>query len=637
VKLSIVIVNYNVRHFLAQCLVSVKRAISHIETEVFVVDNASSDGSVEFIAGEFPWVKLIASPVNLGFSKGNNLAIQQAKGEYVLLLNPDTVVAEDTFDKCLAFMDAHPEAGALGVHMIDGKGNFLPESKRGLPTPAVAFFKTSGLSKLFPKSKLFGRYHLGFLSSTETHEVEILSGAYMLIRKKALEQVGLLDEDFFMYGEDIDLSYRIIKAGYKNYYFAGTTIIHYKGESTRKGSLNYVKVFYNAMIIFAGKHFSGGQSGFFSLFLNIAILFRGFLTVLANLFSSSYLFIIDALLGFGGIFLIKTYWENMIKYTTHYYPNQFLFIVVPIYLLIWLVSTFVSGGYDKPFRIITIIRGIFFGTLAIAAVYAFLPNEWRFSRAMIILGAIWTAFEMILTRTMYHLIKYQSFSMENSDGKTALLAGSEEECVRAEKLLTISGADTEVLDFVSGQHELIKPVKLYNAGEVIFCSRDLSFSQIIHQIMACGNKLEYKILNEGRDVFIGSNSKNTAGDLYSFNHSLRLSRPENQRRKRLFDMVTCLVLVPLAPVNIFVISDFGKFIVNWTEVLSGRITWVGYISPAANHLPFNKKSVISVAGNTRKDELSEATIARLNLLYAKHYSAGRDMQLLLANYTQLGK
>jgi GT2 family glycosyltransferase len=213
VKLSIVIVNYNVKHFLGQCLISVERAIKNINAEVFVVDNASTDGSCEMVKESFGWVKLIASQTNLGFSTGNNLAIKQATGEYVLLLNPDTVVAEDTFEKCIAFMDTQPGAGALGVRMIDGKGNFLPESKRGLPTPSVAFYKTFGLSKIFSKSKTFNRYHLGFLPEFETNEVEILSGAFMFIRKKVLDEIGLLDETFFMYGEDIDLSYRIIKAG----------------------------------------------------------------------------------------------------------------------------------------------------------------------------------------------------------------------------------------------------------------------------------------------------------------------------------------------------------------------------------------------------------------------------------------
>ena len=273
-KLSVIIVNYNVKHFLEQCLISVGKAIESLPAEVIVVDNNSVDGSVEMVQAKFPWVQCIANKQNTGFSKANNQGILISKGEYVLLLNPDTLVEEDTFTKCVQFMDAHPVAGGLGVHMIDGKGNFLPESKRGLPSPAVAFYKIFGLSALFPKSKVFGKYHLGYLDKNKTHEVDILSGAFMMMRKSVLVKVGLLDEAFFMYGEDIDLSYRIIKGGYKNYYFPETRIIHYKGESTKKSSVNYVFVFYKAMVIFANKHFSQNNAKTFSFLINIAIYLR---------------------------------------------------------------------------------------------------------------------------------------------------------------------------------------------------------------------------------------------------------------------------------------------------------------------------------------------------------------------------
>ncbi|MFM1745210.1 MAG: hypothetical protein RLZZ630_1147, partial [Bacteroidota bacterium] len=282
-KLSIVIVNYNVRFFLQQCLQSVREAVKGMDAEVFVVDNASSDGSVEMVRRLFPEVILIDNKDNRGFSKANNQAIRKSKGEYVLLLNPDTLVEADTFHKTCSFMDTHPDAGGLGVHMIDGRGNFLPESKRGLPTPTVAFYKISGLSALFPKSRTFGKYHLGYLDKERTHEVDVLSGAFMLLRKSALDKTGLLDEDYFMYGEDIDLSYRITKAGYKNYYFPETRIIHYKGESTKKSSVNYVFVFYNAMVIFARKHFAPGGAAVFAFMIQIAIWIRAGLAILHRL------------------------------------------------------------------------------------------------------------------------------------------------------------------------------------------------------------------------------------------------------------------------------------------------------------------------------------------------------------------
>lgn len=252
-KLSIIIVNYNVKYFLEQCLRSVLKASRNIETEIFVVDNNSSDGSIAYLTSLFPEVIFIANKDNPGFSKANNQAIELAKGEYILLLNPDTVVEEDTFSNVCRFMDEHPDAGALGVKMLDGDGNFLPESKRGFPSPWNSFCKMFGLSKLFPKSPFFAKYHLRYLDENQIHEVDVLAGAFMLLRKSVLDKTGLLDDTFFMYGEDIDLSYRITLAGYKNYYLP-TPIIHYKGESTKK-DIKYVKIFYQSMIIFFNKHY----------------------------------------------------------------------------------------------------------------------------------------------------------------------------------------------------------------------------------------------------------------------------------------------------------------------------------------------------------------------------------------------
>ena len=297
-KLSIIIVNYNVKHFLEQCLISVKKALENVEGEIFVVDNNSVDGSVEMVREKFPVVHLIVNKKNLGFAKANNQAVRKAKGEYFLLLNPDTVVEDDTFTKVIDFMDAHPDGGGLGVKMVDGSGKFLPESKRGLPTPATAFYKIFGLSSLFSHSKRFSKYHLGYLDENEIHKVDILAGAFMLLRKSVLDEIGLLDEIFFMYGEDIDLSYRITQSGYNNYYFPETRIIHYKGESTKKSSVNYVLVFYRAMVVFARKHFTTKRARAFAFFINIAIYFRAFLAILSRFFKKLILPILDTLVLF---------------------------------------------------------------------------------------------------------------------------------------------------------------------------------------------------------------------------------------------------------------------------------------------------------------------------------------------------
>ena len=278
--LTIIIVNYNVKFYLEQCLESVRRASKGVQVEVFVVDNLSTDGSVEYLRGRFPEVTFIENHENVGFARANNQAIRQSKGEYVLLLNPDTIVGEDTLVQCVEFMDSHPEAGAVGTYMLHVDGTFAPESRRGLPTPFVAFCKMMGLTALFPKSRLFGRYYMRYLDENEVNEIEVISGAYMMLRRDALDKVGLLDEDFFMYGEDIDLSYRVLRGGYKNY-FLPVRMLHYKGESTVKNSYRYVYTFYEAMRLFFRKHYSH-YSWVISLPINLAIWVRSFMAYAGN-------------------------------------------------------------------------------------------------------------------------------------------------------------------------------------------------------------------------------------------------------------------------------------------------------------------------------------------------------------------
>ena len=254
-KLSVVIVSYNVSHYLLQCLDSLQRALRGIDGEVIVVDNHSRDNSVALVHQAHPEVKVIENLHNLGFSKANNIALRQAKGEYALLLNPDNIVADNTIRDCIAFLDLHPDAGAAGVMMLNADGTVAPESRRGVPTPLTSFYKLSGLCRMFPRSPRFGRYYLGHLPWQTPQQIDIVSGAFCMLRRSVLDKVGLLDEDYFMYGEDIDLSYRILKQGATNWYLP-YPILHYKGESTQKSSFRYVHVFYQAMLIFFRKHFS---------------------------------------------------------------------------------------------------------------------------------------------------------------------------------------------------------------------------------------------------------------------------------------------------------------------------------------------------------------------------------------------
>jgi len=507
-QLSIIIVNYNVKHFLLQCLQSVQKAIAGIAAEVFVVDNASSDGSVEMLKEKFPWVHLIANSENVGFSCANNQAIKLAKGDFVLLLNPDTLVEEDTFLKCMDFMNETPDAGALGVKMINGNGEFLPESKRALPIPSVAFYKIFGLSKLFPQSKRFGSYHLTYLDNNKTQSVEVLSGAFMFIREKVLDEIGLLDETFFMYGEDIDLSYRIIKAGYKNYYLPDTKIIHYKGESTKKGSINYVVVFYKAMQIFAKKHFTNKKSFLLTWILNLAIWFRASLAIGKRVGASLLLPLLDIAVIYGGMILLAFYWQTQVlHYRNSHFPDYYFYLVIPCYIAIWIISVAINKGYKKPYSTSKTNRGIILGTIVILLIYALLPETIRFSRAVTVFGAVWTAITMNLIRYLFYLFKLKGYQHADPQKRRVLIIGNLPETERVALLAQIGNQKPEMMYAAEDapSSEIQNSIRENKINELIFCSKDVSIKQIISHFTALRNcSVSYKIAPEGEQVVVGS-------------------------------------------------------------------------------------------------------------------------------------
>ena len=277
-ELSIIIVNYNVKEFLQNLLHSLQKSVSSITHEIIVVDNASDDGSAEFIREKFPQINLIVSQTNLGFSKANNIALKVSKGKFIFLINPDTIVSEDTITKMIEFLNEHPDAGLAGCKILNPDGSLQLACRRSFPGPWTSFCKVTGLSALFPKSRLFARYNLTYLDENSTYEVDAISGSFMMMKREVYEKIGGFDEQFFMYGEDLDLCYRIQKNGYKVYYFPGTQIIHYKGESTKRSGLDETKYFYDAMNLFVKKHFSSFY--LVEIILHSAIGFRKFFAFL---------------------------------------------------------------------------------------------------------------------------------------------------------------------------------------------------------------------------------------------------------------------------------------------------------------------------------------------------------------------
>jgi GT2 family glycosyltransferase len=617
-----------------------------------VVDNNSVDGSIKMLKEKFPNVFLIENKENFGFSKANNQAIHLAKGEYILLLNPDTVVEEDTFLKVITFMDSHPDAGGLGVKMIDGKGKFLPESKRGLPTPTVAFFKVFGLASMFPKSRLFGQYHLGYLDKEKIHKIDILAGAFMLLRKKTLEISGVLDETFFMYGEDIDLSYRILKAGYQNYYFPETRIIHYKGESTKKSSINYVLVFYNAMIIFARKHFSQKNAKIISFLIHLAIYLRAFVAIARRFFNKAFLPLADTALIYVGFYLIKNYWEKNILFPRGgHYPLEFITIAVPVYILIWLLSVYLSGGYDKPIKAIKIFQGLLIGTIIILVGYALLSEEYRFSRALIGMGAAWSLICMFLIRIMLNIFRLKNFRFETGKNRNFIIVGDKEEAERVTSVLRqtsinpgfiglvdISETSNKGNGFIGTIHQIAEIIAIYKINEVIFCAKSMSPQDIINKMSELkDSQVDYKIAPPESLYIIGSNSIDTSGDLYVVNIN-SISKFSNKRNKRFFDTVASLVLLLLSPFLIFFIKNIAGFFRNLFMVLISQKSWVGYYKNEASlKLPSIHQGVLNPADAFRKKKPDNEMITRLNMIYARDYNIVNDLNILFKNIPELGR
>ncbi len=648
VKLSVVIVNYNVKHFIEQCLFSVLKAAQHVSCEVFVVDNNSVDGSVNLIKSKFPQITLIENKANTGFSVANNQAIRLAKGEYVLLLNPDTVVQEDTFVKTVTFMDEHPDAGGLGVKMLDGQGNFAPESKRGLPTPTVAFYKMFGLSKLFPRSRKFGKYHLTYLPENAVNEVDVLSGAFMLMRKSLLDKIGLLDETFFMYGEDIDLSYRITKAGYKNYYFPLTQIIHYKGESTKRSSINYVLIFYKAMAIFSKKHFSGSHTFWFTFLINLAIILKAGTALLSRFFKAFTVPLIDFIWLTAGLFVIKDLYLNKTGLSVDVYSQKLLLIAFPAYALIWILMVYFNGGYDKPVKLLKIVRGIVVGTIFILLGYSLLPETLRFSRAFILFGTGWAFVSYLLLRLSLHFLKVRSYSLSSENTKRIAIAGNAVEFERVSKLLKETQLKPSFIGFVNTENsegqgissighiaQLDEVIKVHGINEIIFCAKDISSQEIINYMLTMvSSGVDFKIASPDSLSIIGSNHIDTAGDLYMIDVN-SITKPENQRKKRLLDFGVAFLALVLSPVLFFLQEKKSRYFLNVFSVLFGFYSWVGYGKATDKSLPSIKRSVVS------PDLLSAAAldadkIKLLNLRYAKDYRPEKDLAIIWKCIRKLG-
>lgn len=645
--LSVIIVNYNVQHFVRQTLISVKKALSDIQAEVIIVDNASTDGSIPMLEREFSEFRLIKSEVNLGFSKANNIGINASVGEFVLLLNPDTIIQSDTLLKCLSFMRSTPDAGAIGVKMVDGSGHFLPESKRGFPSPKVAFYKAFGLSKLFPKSRIFNQYHLGHLTEDEIHEVDVLSGAFMFLRKSVLDKIGLLDEQFFMYGEDIDLSYRVTEAGYKNYYLPTTTIIHFKGESTKRGSLNYVKIFYRAMIIFSDKHFKGKKAWAFSWIMRLGIYVRAMMDVVGLIFSKTLLPILDLSIIFSGLWVFKNFWEVYYFKDAQYFDGSNIVYHLLIYSLVWVGTIYLYGGYAKKYKIQRIIQGMLLISLVQLAIYGMLNAHFRPSRMMLVMGTIWSMLVMIANRLVVQFSQFHNFEIGSNKEKRIIIVGGVDEIARTKTLIQQSiddynyiggvylNGDKQQAEFIQDLQHIVEIIDFFDVNEIIWCQGEsLDVCEIITQMQRINRPVDHKIVPEEGLSIIGSESKETQGESYYGIKDYNLSDPVVLRLKRMWDFAWALIFLITFPLLVFYVKKpFGIF-KNVFGVLGGK-SWVGYFEDENSQLlPPIRKGIFTPASSDVNT--TQKMKALKNKLYAKKYNILHDMRIIIENLRGLG-
>jgi GT2 family glycosyltransferase len=644
--LSVIIVNYNVKHFLEQCIYSVQAAARDLETEIIVVDNHSSDGSMLYLPPKFPAVQFKENNENMGFAKACNQGLAMAKGRYILFLNPDTIVPEDCFVQCIQFMQSHPRAGGLGVRMIDGSGKFLKESKRSFPSPLTSLYKLFGLSRLFPHSRIFSRYHLGHLPEHSNNEVDVLAGAFMMIPREVLDKTGGFDENFFMYGEDVDLSFRIQQAGYSNYYFADSSIIHFKGESTRKGSMNYVKMFYTAMSQFVRKHYGGSRASLFTSLIHAGIWFRAGLTAIGGFIRRFGLPLIDAGLILLSFWLVKNGWNSYVKTEVHY-ENRLLWIAFPSFTVFYLLAAYYAGLYDRWYKRSELISSTIIATLVLLAGYALLPEQYRFSRGIILFGALLSFIMISILRWLLVRFNVLDTRKEKEAQFTTLVVASPEEYKDVLLLLQQAGLHQKMLGRIAVNvndgkaagywKNLDQLVATLPYKEIIYCSGTLRYADILQSLQQLPAGTRSGICASGSSSVVGSRSANAAGESLSKENGFNLSNPYNKRLKRLTDVTVALLSLLFFPLQFLLQRKPGSFFKNCFRVLLGSHTWIGYALPSKG-LPPLRKGIMAANGIPvkLKQPLTDESLQMMDHWYARDYDPVDELKLIRKLYRRLG-
>lgn len=653
--LSIIVVNYNVKEFLHNLLCSIEKASAEIKTEIIVADNASEDGSVEFIKEKFPSVTLIENKSNLGFSKANNLGLKIASGKYLLLLNPDTLVQENTFTEMIKFFDSHPEAGLAGCKILNPDGTLQLACRRSFPGPWTSFCKVTGLSSLFPKSKLFARYNLTYLDENEINEVDAISGSFMMLRKEVYKKIGGLDEIFFMYGEDLDWCYRVQKAGYKVYYVPSTQILHYKGESTKRSSLDETKFFYQAMHLFVRKHLA--TSFLVEIILRSAIFARRIFAFIGrhNLVFISALF--DLLFFNFSLFLA----EHTYLYFRDWrgFPDFALPIVYSIPVLVHIVISLSLKIYNQ--HSLSLLKNF----SAIITSFIFLSSltyffkDFAYSRGVLILAYVYIAFTLSFWRIFYKIFfKLGLPNYEKSLARTLVIGTGSSSISVAEKLnnRTVSSHKIiglvassvkelnnkingfEVVGYIDAISKIIREKKI---TEIIFPPEGISYNEMMNIVSVCQKEnVEFKLAGSDVNFLVGKSSVAMLDTISLINIQYNLSKPLHRFLKKIFDIFgsLALMIILFIPFQFLKIalkknSPAVKFVNNIPRVLSGRKSFVG---PEMNYSPENLYiGKEGLTGFWFIEEDIEENREKLDIFYAKNQSIWLDLEILGRTFSKM--
>lgn len=649
-KISVIIVSYNVQYFLELCLDSVLRALKGIDAEIIVVDNQSEDESCELVRERFEEVILIANTENAGFSRANNQGLAIARGSYIHFLNPDTVLPEDFYTHTLAYLDAHPDTGCLGPRLIDGRGIYAPDSKKSFPSFWTSVYKVTGLARLFPRSAVWNRYYAAQVPEKETTPVDILSGCCLLVRRSAMEQAGGgFDESYFMYCEDVDLCHRVRLAGYNNIYFPEVSVVHYKGESTRKLSYRYMKIFYDAHALFVRKYYPPRLGAIYIGALRFVLGLRNVMNWGRHLFSLFKMFLLDAILLTLVTFLVKDFWFDTIAQIRP--RDNDIIRTVPFFVATWLLSLFLNGAYDKPFSLFKAGRGMVLGTILVLAAYGLFPLEYRFSRGIVLFSGMTGTVVILLVRwllSLLHWIKlvprgkvdYKAAIVANADDYAATTYVLEQVHYNLELMGRIAPEQTPAYHVLGTVTDLPQIQRLYRINELIFDSGSLSYKEIITQMERCAPAPFYKIHVPGGATLVGSNNSKHHAEEFSLEKKYRIGAAEAKRNKRIADLALALCFLLLYPVWSVSVKQKKGFLRHIMQVLRGRKTWVGYSrTTAANaQLPAIKPAVIPPYilsdDGYAPDQYNKEHLAQQ---YARNYAALDDLRLTWLNLRFLGE